>query len=71
MSAVSYARAALDTECATLAATRRGRNAQANRSGFAMGQFRAVSLGFGTRFVRFQFVTLPESSANILTAGHI
>lgn len=39
MSAVSYARAALDTECATLAATRRGRNAQANRSGFAMGQF--------------------------------
>ncbi len=38
MSAASYARAALDAECATLAATRRGRNAQANRSGFAMGQ---------------------------------
>jgi len=39
MSTGSYARAALDAECATLAATRRGRNAQANRSGFAMGQF--------------------------------
>jgi len=44
VSAVSYARAALDAECATLAATRRGRNEQANRSAFAMGQIVGAGL---------------------------
>ena len=35
----SYARAALDAECATLASTGHGRNDQVNRSAFALGQF--------------------------------
>ena len=34
----AYARAALDRECEVLASTRRGRNAQANLSGFNVGQ---------------------------------
>jgi len=39
-----YARRALQNEAATLAATRRGRNEQANRSGFALGQLVGAGL---------------------------
>ena len=39
-----YARCALQNEVATLAATRRGRNEQANRSAFAMGQLVGAGL---------------------------
>ena len=64
----SYAHAALDGECQTLASTAHGRNDQVNRSGFACGQF--IPDGFLNRAeVESRLMSAAEASGIVRKDG--